>query len=100
MGVKRLPSLASALMRKGRDPDTPVAIVERGTWPEERLLFGTLATIPDRAALEGVRPPAVIVVGEVVRLTRLPDTDGRCAARRRTEIPDGVYSPGDPLRPD
>ena len=45
MGVQRLAEVASALIEHGRDPDTPVAIIERGTQPDERVITGTLAGI-------------------------------------------------------
>ena len=52
----------------GRAPETPIALVENGTLPNERVVTGTLADIVHRAARARVRPPALIVVGEVVRL--------------------------------
>ena len=68
MGVSRLPEIAALLVQHGHASDTPVAIVERGWTPGQRTTTGTLATIADRAARRGVESPAVIVVGEVVRL--------------------------------
>nr|WP_202884892.1 uroporphyrinogen-III C-methyltransferase [Actinopolymorpha cephalotaxi] len=66
MGVGQLPTLTEALLRFGRPTTTPVAVVERGTLPDQRTTTGTLATIADVAAARGVRSPAVIVVGDVV----------------------------------
>ena len=68
MGVSRLAETADQLIRHGRDPATPTAVVEDGYGPGQRLTVGTLATIADLAAERGVRPPAVIVVGDVVTL--------------------------------
>jgi uroporphyrin-III C-methyltransferase/precorrin-2 dehydrogenase/sirohydrochlorin ferrochelatase len=68
MGVSRLRETARRLIEHGRDPGTPAAVVEDGYGPGQRLTVGTLATIADRAAECGVRPPAVIVVGDVVTL--------------------------------
>ncbi len=68
MGVKNLPLIAPALVANGKDPATPVAIIERGMRPDQRVTTGTLATIVDRARDAGVRPPAVIVIGGVVNL--------------------------------
>jgi uroporphyrin-III C-methyltransferase/precorrin-2 dehydrogenase/sirohydrochlorin ferrochelatase len=68
MGVERLPHVVERLVANGRGPDTPVAIVEDGTLASQRVIEGTLATIVPRARAAGTRPPAVIVVGEVVRL--------------------------------
>ncbi|MGH3491267.1 MAG: uroporphyrinogen-III C-methyltransferase [Actinopolymorphaceae bacterium] len=71
MGVSQLSAIVEGLLAHGRSPDTPVALVERGTLPDQRLTPGTLATIVDTAAAQDVRSPAVIVVGEVVGLASL-----------------------------
>ncbi len=68
MGVERLGEVVARLGEHGRGPDTPIALVENGTLPNERVVVGTLADIVERVARARVRPPAVIVVGEVVRL--------------------------------
>jgi uroporphyrin-III C-methyltransferase/precorrin-2 dehydrogenase/sirohydrochlorin ferrochelatase len=69
MGVTRLAETADALVTAARPADTPVALVEDGFGPRQRVTVGTLADIAERAAAVGVRPPAVIVVGAVVRLS-------------------------------
>ncbi|REF38195.1 uroporphyrinogen-III C-methyltransferase [Thermasporomyces composti] len=68
MGAAHVETVATALLRAGRPPDTPTAIIERGTLPDQRTITATLATIADEATHQGVRSPAVIVVGEVVSL--------------------------------
>lgn len=73
MGVRNLPWIASTLVAHGRDPETPVAVIERGMRPDMRVTTGTLATIGAIAEERGVRPPAVIVAGEVVRFYREGD---------------------------
>ena len=70
MGVNNLPELCRTLIEHGRDENTPVAIVENGTTPKQRVIGGTLVTIPDIAAREELVPPAVIIVGEVVELAQ------------------------------
>ncbi|RMH23321.1 MAG: uroporphyrinogen-III C-methyltransferase [Acidobacteria bacterium] len=70
MGVAGLPHVARALIDAGRDPDTPVAVIERGTLPDERVICAPLRDVAERARQAGVRPPATIVVGEVVALRR------------------------------
>ncbi|MEU4361808.1 uroporphyrinogen-III C-methyltransferase [Promicromonospora sp. NPDC023987] len=69
MGVTRLADTAEALVTADRPADTPAAVIEDGYGPGQRVTVGTLATIADRAAEVGVKPPAVIVVGAVVRLS-------------------------------
>ncbi|HEX5386490.1 MAG TPA: siroheme synthase CysG [Gemmatimonadales bacterium] len=71
MGVERLEEVVAQLAGAGRALDTPVAIVENGTLPGERVTTGTLGDIARRARAADVRPPAVIVVGDVVRLRAL-----------------------------
>ncbi len=68
MGVNLLEQTARRLVEHGRDAGCPVAIVERGFAPTQRTTVGTLATIAGLAAERAVVSPAVIVVGDVVRL--------------------------------
>jgi uroporphyrin-III C-methyltransferase len=82
MGVGRLPDNVAALRAAGVDSETPVAMVERATLADERVVTGTLATMVDRADDAGVEPPAVTVVGEVVGVRETVATclDGSGAA--------------------
>lgn len=68
MGVGQLARTVALLVEHGRDAECPVAIVERGFDPTQRTTVATLATITDLALARGVQSPAVIVVGDVVRL--------------------------------
>jgi uroporphyrinogen III methyltransferase/synthase len=68
MGVERLASVMGQLVANGRDPETPVALIRWGTWTKQEVLTGTLATIAGLAEEAGFQPPAMILVGEVVRL--------------------------------
>lgn len=63
-----LPAVTAALIRYGRAPETPVAVVSWGTHARQETVVGTLATIATLVARAGVRSPAVTIVGEVVRL--------------------------------
>ncbi|WP_277212969.1 uroporphyrinogen-III C-methyltransferase [Isoptericola croceus] len=65
MGVSSLPAIVTRLLDAGADPDTPVAIVERGSTPEQRVTRVGLDLAAKRADELGVRAPAVIVVGDV-----------------------------------
>ena len=68
MGVRALPRIAERLVAGGRAPAEPVAVVERGTLPGQRTLLATLADVAERAAAQGIRAPAVTVVGPVAAL--------------------------------
>jgi uroporphyrin-III C-methyltransferase / precorrin-2 dehydrogenase / sirohydrochlorin ferrochelatase len=70
MGVQNLPVIAEVLRENGRAPGTPVAVVQDGSMPGERVTVSTLAEIAEVAAAAQVRAPAVIVVGGVVSQLR------------------------------
>ncbi len=69
MGVNRLREAAEQLLVDGRDDQTPVALVENGFGDDQRVTVGTLSTIAERAKAVGVKPPAVIIIGDVVTLS-------------------------------
>ncbi|MEN8140639.1 MAG: uroporphyrinogen-III C-methyltransferase [Thermodesulfobacteriota bacterium] len=66
MGIKNLPSITANLIKHGRDPETPVAVVRWASMPHQQSVVGTLATIADIVASEGIKPPALTIVGDVV----------------------------------
>ena len=69
MGLARLRSLASALVSQAsRSPATPTAVIQSATRPDQRVVVGTLADIADRVRDAGIGTPALVIVGEVVRL--------------------------------
>lgn len=68
MGVTALPAIVKGLLEAGMDPDTPAAMVERGTLPGQRRCGAPLASLPDRAAEMGIHSPAIIIVGGVCAL--------------------------------
>ncbi len=73
MGVRQLPHIAERLIAAGRPGAQPVAIVERGTLPDQRTVSGTLATIAEVAMRERVQAPAITVVGAVAELAETLD---------------------------
>ncbi|MFD6949804.1 siroheme synthase [Nocardiopsis sp. TSRI0078] len=70
MGMERIEAVADALVSHGRSSDTPVAVVQEATLPGQRTVTGTLATIASSVRSAGVRPPAVVIIGEVVKTAR------------------------------
>ncbi|MCN9240829.1 uroporphyrinogen-III C-methyltransferase [Streptomyces sp. RY43-2] len=66
MGVDKIGKIAETLVAHGKAPDTPVALVQEGTTAAQRRVDATLATVEETVRAEGVKPPAVIVIGEVV----------------------------------
>jgi uroporphyrinogen III methyltransferase/synthase len=68
MGVGNLSLIAEELIQHGRSPETPVALIRWGTLPEQVTYVGTLTTIGEIARKQRVKPPVIILVGEVVAL--------------------------------
>lgn len=68
MGVTNLPNITENLQKFGRSPDTPAAVIRWGTTPRHKSVTGTLKNIVQKVKEADIRPPAIIVVGEVVRL--------------------------------
>ena len=66
MGVENSGAIAAKLVEHGRAADTPAAVIQEGTTAAQRRVDATLATLGETVRAEGVRPPAVIVIGEVV----------------------------------
>jgi uroporphyrinogen III methyltransferase/synthase len=68
MGVTHLRQIAGELISAGRSANTPVAVIHRGTYETQQTVIGSLMNIADRVERERLLAPAVVVVGEVVRL--------------------------------
>lgn len=65
MAVERIELFAKVLLEGGRPADTPVLVVQHGTTASQRTLLATLSDAPERIRSDGIRPPAIIVIGEV-----------------------------------
>ncbi len=65
MAVERIELFVEALLKGGRPADTPVLVVQHGTTPAQHTLRATLADTPEKVRAEGIRPPAIIVIGAV-----------------------------------
>ncbi|MHC5226537.1 siroheme synthase CysG [Ignatzschineria sp. LJL83] len=68
MGLHTLPIITKNLMAHGKPNNTPIAIIENGTMPEQRVVIGELHNIIDKATTEKVKSPSLIIIGEVVSL--------------------------------
>lgn len=68
MGIKNLPIIVDNLIKNGRDPQTPVAVVRWASTPEQKSVVGTLENIAEVVKRENITPPSIIVIGEVVNL--------------------------------
>jgi uroporphyrin-III C-methyltransferase / precorrin-2 dehydrogenase / sirohydrochlorin ferrochelatase len=66
MAVERIGTVVSELLRYGRSPATPVSVIADGTMPTQRTINTTLEQVAGLVAEQGIRPPAIVVVGEVV----------------------------------
>jgi uroporphyrinogen III methyltransferase/synthase len=95
MGLTTFPEIARELIARGRSPETPAMAVRWATRPDQETITGTLAGLP--GMLAGMRPPATIVIGEVVRLRekldwyeRLPLFGRRIVVTRAREQADAL----------
>ncbi len=68
MGVKNIEAIVQQLLHHGKSGATPAAVIRWGTRPDQKTVVGTLANIAELTRNEEIRPPAVLVVGDVVRL--------------------------------
>ena len=67
MGLTKLQEIADVFKAQGRE-DRPIAVIQKGSTPDEITVFGTMSTIVDIVKEKAIRPPAVIVIGDVVKL--------------------------------
>jgi uroporphyrin-III C-methyltransferase / precorrin-2 dehydrogenase / sirohydrochlorin ferrochelatase len=92
MAVEHIGAVVKELLRHGRSPSTPVSVIADGTLPTQRTINSTLEQVERRVEEEGLRPPAVIVVGDVVGIA------AEITELMRRETPDGrdkLRLPGD-----
>ena len=68
MGLVALEEICAQLIHHGRAPETPVALVESGTLPDQRVIVGDLSTIGERVRSAGAKAPTLLIIGEVVSL--------------------------------
>lgn len=68
MGIKNLDLITGDLIKNGKNPKTPVAVIEKGTSENQRVTVGTLEDIVERAKSEKIVPPAITIIGDVVNM--------------------------------
>lgn len=68
MGIKNLDLITGDLIKNGKNPKTPVAVIEKGTSENQRVTIGTLEDIVERAKSEKIVPPAITIIGDVVNM--------------------------------
>ncbi len=82
MGLVGLPIICRQLIGHGMSPDMPVALVSKGTTPDQKVITGTLETIVARVGSDDVEPPTLVIIGHVVALRDRLDWVGGLPARR------------------
>ena len=70
MGRHSIKEICDNLIKAGRKPETPVAVIENGTLKNQRVFFGTLKDIADIVERKKVNGPTLIVIGEVVKIAK------------------------------
>ncbi len=90
MAMKHLGEIARQLIAAGRKPDEPVALISKATTAEQRVLETTLASCHDDARQGGIEPPAMVVIGEVVRMRSALDWQGALEGRPLETDPLGL----------
>ena len=68
MSLTGLESVCQALVKHGSSIDKPAALIQQGTTRNQKVIVGTLGTLPSRVAAENVQPPTLLIIGDVVRL--------------------------------
>lgn len=87
MALKHIERIAERLIAGGRDPHAAVAVIARATTPEQRVLETTLSRAAADVAEAGIEPPAMVVIGEVVRLRAAMDWLGAMGGRKLVADP-------------
>lgn len=85
MAVHNVDKIAAKLIENGRSPDTPASMIQMAFWHDERVVVGTLQNIGAEIRRAGIKPPATLVIGEVVRLHEKL----QCSKRDLQRTPDG-----------
>jgi len=76
MGIKSLPMITKQLIKAGRDKNTPAALIHKGTTPEQKVYRGCLASLEEIVIKNKVKPPTLIVIGDVINTFEDHHLDG------------------------
>lgn len=99
MGLKNLPNIVASLIENGKDPATPVGVLQEGTTARQRVATGTLADIVEVVKREGIKTPAITVVGDVVSLRQVLDWYGHKPLSGKSVLVTGTTSMVNRLSP-
>lgn len=99
MGLGNLPNITKNLMENGKDPKTPVAVLQEGTTARQKTAVGTLETIVEEVKKQGIRTPAISVVGDVVNLQKTLDWYGKKPLSGKSVLMTGTKAMGSRLTP-
>jgi uroporphyrin-III C-methyltransferase len=91
MAIKHLSQIAEALVAEGRNSDEPVAVVSKASTADQQVLVTTLGSCAADVVEQGIEPPSLVVVGEVVRLRTGLDWLGALSGRVLTSDPLGLH---------
>ncbi len=94
MALKHIAQISGRLMEEGRQPGEPVAVVSKATTTEQRVLETTLGNCAADIAQSGIEPPAIVVIGEIVRLRTALDWLGAMDGRVLEPDPLGLRRQG------
>jgi len=97
MALERMGMVAQALISNGRPRNSPVSVIADGTMPTQRTIYSTLEDVERRLSDEGIRPPAVVVIGGVVTIAAELAGLARDLSDRNHAIPGASPSPVPPL---
>lgn len=99
MGLKNLPNIVASLIENGKDSATPVGVLQEGTTARQRVATGTLADIVEVVKREGIKTPAITVVGDVVSLRQVLDWYGHKPLSGKSVLVTGSTSMVERLSP-
>lgn len=99
MGLKNLPNIVASLIENGKDPATPVGVLQEGTTARQRVATGTLEDIVEIVKREGIKTPAITVVGDVVSLRQVLDWYGHKPLSGKSVLVTGTTSMVNRLSP-